>query len=74
MWETPLLAGIDSWEKLHAFSEDARIPRVWAFGKHKGKDIASTDRGYLGWCLGQADMDPYVKIACRMAMDKTLTP
>lgn len=56
-------------EKLHAISEDARIPRYWSFGKFKGQPIEHADWGYLQWCLRQPDMDQYVKIACRRAME-----
>lgn len=64
-------AGGNGWgvvEALWQFSENARIPRIWTFGKHKGQDIDKTDRGYLSWCLRQPDMDEYVKTACRMAL------
>lgn len=73
MHEQPALAGVDSWEKLHAFSEDARIPRVWSFGKHKGQNLVDTDHGYLLWCCRQPDMDLYVKEACRRALKGQLT-
>jgi exodeoxyribonuclease X len=64
--DTPML------EVLWQFSENARIPRIWAFGKHKGKDVRQTDKGYLGWCLREPDMDAYVKKACRLALDGQL--
>lgn len=68
MWQEPSMAGIDSWEKLWAFSEDARIPRYWTFGKHKGTAINDTDKGYLMWAARQADMDGYVRTACQLAL------
>lgn len=52
---------------LYAASEDARIPRVWTFGKHKGKKIEEVDRGYANWCRRQPDFDPYVLEALRRA-------
>lgn len=55
-------------ELLWQFSEIARIPVYWSFGKFKGQRIEEADRGYLGWCLKQPDMDEYVKAACRRAM------
>jgi exodeoxyribonuclease X len=58
----------ENFEQLWRFSEECRIPTVWAFGKNKGLHIAATDRGYLQWCLRQPDMDPYVKVACRRAL------
>lgn len=66
--------GMRGWEALWQFSENARIPRVWSFGKHKGQDIAATERGYLSWCLRQPEFDPYVKQACSLAMRGQLLP
>lgn len=66
---------LDGWEAVWAYSENARIPRVWTFGKHKGKEIAKTDRGYLSWCVHKADdLDPYVKEAARRALAGELQP
>lgn len=58
-----------NFEDLYAFSEDCRLPRVWAFGKFKGKPLDAADNGYLSWCLKQPDMDEYVKLACRRLRD-----
>lgn len=74
MLQQPQLQGISSFEALWQFSENARIPRIWTFGKHKGEEIARTDHGYLGWCSRQPDMDPYVKEAVRLALRGELTP
>lgn len=68
--EQPPLAHISSWEELWQFSEDARIPQTWTFGKFEGHPIGFADKGYLFWCLRQPDMDPYVKIACTRALEK----
>lgn len=57
-----------SMNELWAYSEAARIPKKWTFGKYFGKEIAKTERGYLNWCLGQATMDQYVKLACKKAL------
>lgn len=59
---------ITTFEQLWQASETARIPKVWAFGKHKGKPIYEADKGYLTWCLRQPDMDQYVKEACRRVL------
>lgn len=56
-------------EDLWGASQLARVPTVWAFGKFKGQPIDAADRGYLNWCIKQPDMDEYVKIACRMALE-----
>lgn len=67
--EQPALAHVASWEDLYQFSEEARIPKIWPFGKFEGKTIREADNGYLFWCLRQAEMDPYVHVACRRALD-----
>lgn len=66
---TTALGRIDSWEKLWLFSEEARIPKIWTFGKHKGKSIPEADRGYLLWCIRQDFIEEPVKIACRRVLD-----
>lgn len=48
-------------EELWTVSEDARLFKIWTFGKFKGKPLAAADRGYMSWCLRQPDMDEYVK-------------
>jgi len=58
----------DSWEHLWQVSEECRVPKVWAFGKHKGKQIGEADKGYLNWVIKQPDMDEYVKVAARSAL------
>lgn len=68
--EQPALEQISSWEQLYQFSEEARIPKIWTFGKFKDKPIGEADKGYLFWCLRQADMDPYVHVACRRALEE----
>lgn len=62
------LKDISSWEDLHKFSEEARIPQYWTFGKFKDQPIEAADKGYLFWCLRQADMDPFVHIAVKRAL------
>lgn len=54
-----------SWRELWLMSEEARIPKVMAFGKHKGVAVVDLPRDYGDWILRQADMDEYVKIAVR---------
>lgn len=55
-------------DELWSYSELARVPTIWSFGKFKGLRIEQADRGYLQWCLKQKDMDPYVLEAVRRAM------
>ncbi|MCE5191509.1 MAG: 3'-5' exonuclease [Actinomycetia bacterium] len=56
---------ITTLEALWSFSEEARIPRIWTFGKFKDQPIGAADRGYASWCARQPDMDPYVLAALR---------
>ena len=68
MWE--LLGKPYTWEQLWRISEEARIPKIFSFGKYKGEliaDIKRTDRGYINWCLsGKCDLvneDEYLRQA-----------
>lgn len=54
-------------EGLHELSEEARIPKIWTFGKFKDQPIAAADRGYASWCARQADFDPYYIVALKRA-------
>ncbi|HLR82319.1 MAG TPA: DUF3820 family protein [Paenalcaligenes sp.] len=51
------------WEELWQLSEQARIPSVMPFGKHRGQLIAKLPRDYQDWLLRQDGLDPYVKQA-----------
>lgn len=57
--------GIKSLSELHAFSEIARVPTVWAFGKHKGTRINETPRDYIQWMMRQPDVDQYLMKALK---------
>lgn len=50
-------------EDLYQYSEEARIPKMMTFGKHKGELIEDVPYGYIKWYRGQADQDPYLNIA-----------
>lgn len=54
---------VKSFEELYQLSEQARIPEVMMFGKHKGTKISELDFGYIEWFLRQPDIDPYLKKA-----------
>lgn len=56
-------SAIESWEDLWAISEDARIPTIIGFGKHKGMPIADLPGDYRSWLLKQNDLDPFVRKA-----------
>lgn len=62
--------GLHSAETLWEASEQARIPDVMPFGKHKGAKIADLPRDYVQWMLGQKDLDPYL----RTALERRLSP
>lgn len=59
---------IESIEHLHQISEQARIPDVITFGKHKGTTFNEVPQDYLKWMVRQADMCEYVKTAARKAL------
>lgn len=53
--------------QLWELSEEARIPKIMTFGKHKGKPISDVDRGYANWYRRQEDTDPYLLEAFKRA-------
>jgi exodeoxyribonuclease X len=55
----------DTWEKLWLISENARVPTIMSFGKHKGMPIGDVPRDYKRWLLNQPDVDPYLAKALR---------
>lgn len=67
-----------SWEELWEWSEACRIPRMWTFGKYRGRKIGhefgvnQPDRGYHAWCARQLEMDPYLKKALALFAQGTL--
>ena len=54
---------INSIEELYEASEDARIPRIVNFGKHKGTLITDLPSDYIQWLLRQDELDPYLRKA-----------
>lgn len=54
-----------TWEAVWLASEDARVPDVMSFGKHKGMRIADVPADYKAWLLRQPDVDPYLVSALR---------
>lgn len=54
---------VSGWAELWEISEDARIPTVIGFGKHKGMAIADLPSDYKRWLLNQADLDPFMRKA-----------
>lgn len=60
-----LLGPVADWEALWQLSEQARIPKIMTFGKHKGMPIADVPADYKAWLLRQPDVDPYLQAALR---------
>lgn len=58
---------INSIEELFAASEDARIPRVINFGKHRGTPVQDLPQDYVQWLMKQGDLDPYLRKALENA-------
>ena len=56
---------LKSWGDIWRFSEEARIPDIMPFGKHKGTAIKDLPKDYKDWLLKQPDVDKYLKIALR---------
>ncbi|MHA3052493.1 3'-5' exonuclease [Acinetobacter sp. ANC 4640] len=50
-------------EHLYQLSEDARIPSIITFGKHKGTSIKDLPSDYKAWLLKQNELDPYLRKA-----------
>ena len=51
---------VKSMESLWSLSEEARIPSIMTFGKHKGLPIADVPNDYKRWLLSQDNIDPYL--------------
>ncbi|MHB8281262.1 MAG: 3'-5' exonuclease [bacterium] len=54
---------LKEWEDIYKFSEEARIPDVMPFGKHKGTAIKDIPEDYIKWLLKQEDINKYLLIA-----------
>lgn len=54
---------IQSIEELYIASEEARIPHIINFGKHRGTAIADLPADYVQWLLRQENLDPYLRKA-----------
>lgn len=68
IWD--LVGRPQTWQQFWNISEEARLPKIFSFGKYKGELIAEikrTDRGYINWCLsGKCDLvneDDYLRKA-----------
>jgi exodeoxyribonuclease X len=54
-----------TWEQIWLAGEQARIPKVMTFGKHKGVPIKEIPGDYKVWLLKQPDVDAYLVKALR---------
>ena len=63
---------INSIEELYEASENARIPRIVNFGKHKGTLITDLPSDYIQWLLRQDELDPYLRKALENTAISTL--
>lgn len=54
---------VNGWDDLWLQSEEARIPTIISFGKHKGMAISDLPGDYRSWLLKQNDLDPFVRKA-----------
>jgi exodeoxyribonuclease X len=51
---------VRTFEDLWLCSEEARVPKVMHFGKHKGTPIKDIPSDYKAWLLKQPDVDQYL--------------
>lgn len=57
-----------TWEELWLQSEQARIPTIMPFGKHRGMEISQLPPDYKAWLLRQDTLDVYVKMAVQASL------
>jgi len=63
--------GITDMQALYEYSELARIPKTFTFGKHMGKsivEVANSDKGYMNWII-KNNSNAYLIHACRKALE-----
>jgi exodeoxyribonuclease X len=64
---TDIIFRIETINDLYKASEAARIPKVMAFGKYKGKPIAEVPHDYVRWYRKQDNLDSYLLKAFLLA-------
>ena len=62
---------LQNWDKLWAFSEECRVPRVMPFGRHKGVPFSDIPDRDLRFILGYDDLDDYLRLAIETALGKS---
>lgn len=55
--------GVQDIEALYQLSEQAKIPKVMPFGKHKGTPIKDLPQDYVSWLKKQNELDPHLNEA-----------
>ncbi len=65
-----LMPCVTTFEALYLASEDARLPTVMPYGKHKGVPIAQVPMDYRAWLLKQPDVDEYLIAALAAKTNK----
>lgn len=65
-----LMPCVTTFEALYLASEDARLPTVMPYGKHKGVPIAQVPMDYRAWLLKQPDVDEYLRAALAAKTNK----
>lgn len=54
-----------SWGDIYQVSQDARVPKIMAFGKFKGQPVSEVTPQWAEWYAGTDNADPYVLIALK---------
>jgi len=62
--ESPAVSPL--WHEIWEFSEEARVPEIMPFGKHKGERIRDVPADYKRWLARQDDVDPYLMKALKL--------
>lgn len=55
-----------TWERMWELSEEARLPKVMSFGKHKGTAVDRVPMDYRFWYARQDNPDPYLLKAWKL--------
>ena len=62
--------GVKTAEDLYTKSEKARIPTTMPFGKHKGMLLSDIPSDYKQWLLTQGDIDPNLRKALTLNVNR----
>jgi exodeoxyribonuclease X len=59
-----------TWSQLWEFSEECRIPRTCPMKRYEGIPLEDLETGFIRWCLGLYDLNPYYRKGLERVMDK----